>query len=305
VQLLTEGTKLASIGSSSTVKAQAFADANGRQVRLDATVAVEDVVGLDAALTARAPAASPFFTGSANFEGCSAISGLTRANGEIKDSGLSNTIGFQLGVKANRDNPTFTTAVAVNGSMTATQVVARGFGAGGTVRSAPTTNGGESSIGFYRNADQSGNAAGDQWVLGHNSWSAGAGNFSIGTLGRGECLTINALTGVANVPYGLSVKNVQLSEMLNRMKPHSAGVMDFNGVVLRDNGKYPWTASRAGAFMTVTLTEPYVYPYGVIATAESTAAYCTITYRNRSSTSFQLTWAEGVPLSITYDLGPG
>ena len=67
------------------------------------------------------------------------------------------------------------------------------------------TNGGESSFGCYRNADLSGTAAGDQWVLGQGSWSVGAGNFLIGTLARGSCLTINATTGIANLPYGLTI----------------------------------------------------------------------------------------------------
>ena len=103
--------------------------------------------------------------------------------------------------------------------MTATQVVARGAGAGGTVRAAPTGTGGESSIGFFRNPDQSGGAAGDQWVMGQNSWTVGAGNFSIGTPARASCLTINATTGVVNLPYGLSINGNGLTSILNAMKP--------------------------------------------------------------------------------------
>jgi hypothetical protein len=85
------------------------------------------------------------------------------------------------------------------------QVVARGSGIAGTIRAAPATNGGESSIGFYRNSDQSGNAAGDQWVLDQGSWGVGAGNFSIGTLARGQCLTIDATTGIVNSFYMLTI----------------------------------------------------------------------------------------------------
>jgi hypothetical protein len=205
---------------------------------------------------------------------------------------------------------TFSASTTTTGTATATQVVARGSGIGGTVRAAPATNGNESSIGFYRNSDQSGSAAGDQWVLGQGSWGVGAGNFSIGTLARGSCLTINATTGIANLPYGLSVANQGLSTMLDAMKPHSAGLIDTNGTVLRDNGKYPFTVSRAGPTYTVNLPVPYEFQYGVIATLDSPAVYAIVRYGNRTSTSFTLAVTDGLPttisfLMLTYDSGLG
>ena len=94
------------------------------------------------------------------------------------------------------------------------------------------------------------------------------------------------------------------------MRPHCAGLMDTNGAVIRSNGKYPWTASRSGSVVTVTFTVPYNFPYGVIANAESTSAYCVITYGPKTPTSFTLKCAEGFPttlsfLTLTYDSGLG
>ena len=41
--------------------------------------------------------ANPGFTGTANFAGCTTVTGLTRFDGSIKDAGLANTLGNQLG----------------------------------------------------------------------------------------------------------------------------------------------------------------------------------------------------------------
>jgi hypothetical protein len=59
-----------------------------------------------------------------------------------------------------------------------------GPGGGGTIRTAPSATGGESSIGWYRNPNRAGSLAGDQFVVGHNSWGCGAGNWALGTLER-------------------------------------------------------------------------------------------------------------------------
>jgi hypothetical protein len=84
-------------------------------------------------------------------------------------------------------NPSFNGTLAVNSA---------NFG---QLRALPTGNGGESSIACYRNPAQAGdNVAGGVWSLGHNTWGCGQGNFAIGTVNVGRCLSISS-TGVLNV----------------------------------------------------------------------------------------------------------
>jgi hypothetical protein len=54
------------------------------------------VEGLTTALAAKAPLLSPDFSGQAKFTSCTSISGLTNADGTIKDSGLATALGYQL-----------------------------------------------------------------------------------------------------------------------------------------------------------------------------------------------------------------
>ncbi|MEK7122656.1 MAG: shufflon system plasmid conjugative transfer pilus tip adhesin PilV, partial [Patescibacteria group bacterium] len=61
------------------------------------------------------------------------------------------------------------------------KLTVKGWGPGGTIRVQPDTNGGETAIGFKQNAD----GTGKEWVMGQNSWGAGAGNFAIGIGGTG------------------------------------------------------------------------------------------------------------------------
>jgi hypothetical protein len=107
---------------------------------------------------------------------------------------------------------------------------------GGTLRVAPLTNSGESSIGFYRNADQSGSAAGDRWVLGQGSWGVGAGNFSIGTLTRDSCISIDA-QGATTFNYPVSFFSQPSVTIGNRQV-----------------GTRPWVAGRfAGSTVASTI----------------------------------------------------
>jgi hypothetical protein len=197
---------------------------------------------------------------------------------------LSGTNGSLTVLKA----ANFSAGATVTGTATATQVVARGAGAGGTVRAAPQTNGGESSIGFYRNSDQSGTAAGDQWVLGQGSWSVGAGNFSIGTLSWGSCLTINTTTAAVNIPYALTIVDRQVAPV-PWVAGHFDGTTSASVTLTSDTGQRDISSvSRTSVGVYVvswTGAHPRGDLYQVFANMNATAGFLSW---DRTSTSLTL-----------------
>lgn len=67
-----------------------------------------------------------------------------------------------------------------------------GSGGAGVLRITNKTDGAETGIGFYRNANKAGTTAGDIWVMGHNSWQPGDRNFGIGCSGKGLILKLES-----------------------------------------------------------------------------------------------------------------
>ena len=70
--------------------------------------------------------------------------------------------------------------MTIPGDTSAGRIVARASGSAGTVRCAPNTADGESSIGFYRNGNSSVSLTGDFWAIGHNAYGPGDRSFGIG-----------------------------------------------------------------------------------------------------------------------------
>jgi alkylhydroperoxidase family enzyme len=102
-QALLVGNVLASLGDSTTVLPKVEDDgAGGRRIYFQTVLGTSDIGGLQAALDLKAPVASPSFSGQASFANCTSITGLTSADGSIKDVGLRNQIGYQLGFLAPR-----------------------------------------------------------------------------------------------------------------------------------------------------------------------------------------------------------
>ena len=148
-------------------------------------------------------------------------------------------------------------------------------------------------------------------------------NLRLFTPVAGTCFQVSATDGTTmfnkpvNCASGLSVSGqaVTTASQLNAQKPHAAGVMDSNGAVVRDNGKYAWTASRQSNSFYVVFSTPCATPYGVIATAEHTSStpitsYTVVTYGDRTANGFTLRAVDVVPASITfmvlsYDFGLG
>jgi hypothetical protein len=170
----------------------------------------------------------------------------------------------------------------------ATQVVARGVGSGGTVRAVPLSSSGESSIGFYRNENQSISATGDEWVLGHNVHGAGPGNFAIGVNNLGSRLTINSLTGI------IDVKALTINAQPVATEPWIAGRCRILPSLadLMSNGRRNYTFQRVqnaptGVFV-VSWPDPHPNNnnYGVIVTLSQNTAY--YSYHTVTSTSFRI-----------------
>jgi hypothetical protein len=76
------------------------------------------------------------------------------------------------------------------------------FGSGGNIRAVPSSDGGESSIGFYKYIDMRTTAFNDVWIVGQNCWDNEG--FSIGTPGTNACLNIDSAGNVL-IPYNLTV----------------------------------------------------------------------------------------------------
>jgi hypothetical protein len=111
---------LASLGNSPTVLPKLEGDgAGGRRIYFDTALDTNDIEGLAEALALKANVANPGFTGTADFAGCTTVTGLTRVDGTIKDAGIANALSYQLSFYAPRVSPTFSGVVTVNGSLAA------------------------------------------------------------------------------------------------------------------------------------------------------------------------------------------
>jgi hypothetical protein len=99
-----------------------------------------------------------------------------------------------------------------------------GAGSGGTIRTYPSTNGQESSIGFYQSL-----TAGNYWVMGQGSWSTGV-NFGIGYQGTGNIMLlstsgnvtvvgdITAFGSVSDARFKENIQNIQSEFALDKIK---------------------------------------------------------------------------------------
>jgi hypothetical protein len=197
------------------------------------------------------------------------------------------------------NNPTFAGGVSVGGTLTVTgqsnlsnRLIVSADGIGVSIRASPPANGGESSIGFYRNTNLSGNTGGDQWVMGHNSWQVGAGNFAIGTLGRGECISIASASGAVNAVHSLTIAGRPAATkpwVAGRCAPGAGGTIfsssgqqsDFSVTRNGDGTVGQWRVSWSAG-------HPSGSDYGVLITVGGTPVHWS--YTSVSATSFQLSF---------------
>jgi hypothetical protein len=196
------------------------------------------------------------------------------------------------------NNPTFTGGVNVGGTLTVTgqsnlsnRLSVTAAGAGGSIRATPPANGGESSIGFYRNTDQSGNVAGDQWVMGHSSWSVGVGNFAIGTLERGQCTSIASASGTLNVIHSLTIAGRPAATkpwVAGRNSPSGGGTL-FSSSGQQSTFSVERNGQGLGQFrISWSAGHPLGSDYGILITTGGTPMHWT--YTSVSATSFQLSF---------------
>ena len=179
-------------------------------------------------------------------------------------------------------------------------------------RAVPSVHGSPAEAYWHARADRAQSQSGDVWVAGHAGYGAGARNFGIGANGPGLIMKIEGSSGATafNFPvsapgFAVGGQAVITANQLNAQRPHAAGVMDSNGAVVRDNGKYAWSASRQGSNFSVVLTTPCFTPYWVIATAEYTSAsagggYRIVPYGDRTATGFTRRVLQQLPPSVTF-----
>ena len=92
----------------------------------------------------------------------------------------------------------------------------------------PTSNGNETAIAFFNNTAGNTNSAGQVWVVGHNVFGSGNGNFSIGTPSHGSILTMYT-SGTSRFNNNLEVvRSGSIPSLLI-----SGGVTGGNGATVR------------------------------------------------------------------------
>ena len=103
-------------------------------------------------------------------------------------------------------------ANAINGDFFRTLSVKTSTQNGGNIKIKPTTDGNESSIGYYNRVDLRETISGDVWVVGVNCWNKPG--YSIGTPVLGYCLNID-LFGNVIVNSNLFINQVNVLTTLN------------------------------------------------------------------------------------------
>ena len=94
----------------------------------------------------------------------------------------------------------------------------------------PVTDGTEASIGFHRYVAGTASAAGDYWVIGHNSFSVGAGNLAIGTYSTGAVMSFQS-TGAISLGTSTTTTSV-LSNVLSMTTGNSYIQMSNTGLAV-------------------------------------------------------------------------
>jgi hypothetical protein len=87
----------------------------------------------------------------------------------------------------------------------------------GTLQLSPPSDNQEVAVGFYRYADKRVSNPGDAWLIGQQLWG-NTGSLVIGTGNIAGCLTINS-SGNVNIPYSLSINNVDILSKFNNYQP--------------------------------------------------------------------------------------
>ena len=126
------------------------------------------------------------------------------------------------------------------------EVSSKVMGGGGRIRVIPTSDLGESSIGFYTYTDMRMVSAGDVWICGVNSW--GAIGYSIGTHGLGNCFNIRPNADVY-LKTQLFVNNINILDSLN-LKAAASGVYSKTDIDTR------FTASNTSISAKLHATTP-------------------------------------------------
>jgi hypothetical protein len=186
-----------------------------------------------------------------------------------------------MNLRAPTAKPTFTSGATVNGDRlsVSTSAVPQ-------TRVSPGTNGAESSLAFYRNANQSGTSAGDVWTLGHGAHGLGAGNFAIGASTIGSCLSISS-SGTVNINYSLTIAG-QPAATRPWVAGHFDGTTTPSVTALSDFGQRAIGVSRTSVGIYVvswTGAHPRGAGYAVFANMNVTAGFLGW---DRTSTSLTL-----------------
>jgi len=125
------------------------------------------------------------------------------------------------------------------------------------VNVSPSTNGNESSIAFYANANRTGDVAGSIWYVGQAVSGAAADSFAIAAYAVGKVLTISS-AGAVSIPGTLSASGATVA-----YAPWAAGRVNAAGALVASvsTTQSTWTPART-ATGNYTITFATAHPQG-------------------------------------------